>query len=273
MKPRIIEIIGPPGAGKSTIYQSLCRTWKPASQWVYPDVLLTAEPKLLSFKKWLVYQLRMLLGKKLTKSVPVDYGLRFADQHQELAEFCWKFLSDTTTNGQQQIGKRFRSVYFLFATFSTYQAIAEKSPVKPCIIEEGLLQKSFFVREDDDHDQLLNDLLNKYLQLIPLPYAIFYIDTPDNNEIIKRLRGRNKIIASHVGKDAAALLRDIQKWQQAYNAILERLKSAGVLIIRINAQQPVKENVSQIIDAMKNMETGPANLTDASKLNLVTKSY
>jgi thymidylate kinase len=252
MKPKIIEIIGPPGVGKSTIYQSLCRTRKPGSHWVYPDVLLTSKPGFFSFRKWLVYQLRMLQGKKLTKSIPVDYGLRFADQHHELAEFCWSLLSDAPFNRDKEIGKRFRSVYFLFTTFCTYQAIAEKCPPIPCIIEEGLLQKSFFIRDDEEDHQLINELLNKYLLLVPLPYAVIYIDTPDIKEIVKRLRGRNKIIASHLDKDDAALRRDIEKWQYTYHYILERLKNAGVLIVRLNGIQPVQENVSRIKELMEN---------------------
>jgi hypothetical protein len=248
MQPKIIEITGPPGVGKSTIYQSLCRTWKPASPWVYPDVVFTAKPPFRATRKWMMYQLRMLLGKKLTKSIPVDYGLRFASRQHELAQFCWDVLSDTGSDDAQQIAKRFRSAYFLFTTFCRYQAITEKNLSKPCVIEEGLLQKSFFIYDDE---QRTLELLEKYISLIPLPYAIVYINTPDIPEIVSRLRGRNKIIASHLHKDDAALERDIQKWQHAFDEMLGRLQRAGVAIIRINARQPVKENISQIITILE----------------------
>ncbi|THU39360.1 hypothetical protein FAM09_12680 [Niastella caeni] len=271
MNSKIIEIIGPPGVGKSTIYKSLCKIWKPGSQWVYPDVLMAIPPPVSSFKKWLVYHLRLLMRKKLTKSIPVDYGLRFDGQQQKLAEFCWKHLSDTQLNGDKEINKRFRSAYFLFATFCIYQAILEKAPEKPCVIEEGFLQKSFFIRADEKDDQLTNDLLNNYLHLVPLPYAIIYIDTPDTNEIVKRLRGRKKTIASHMEKDDEALRRDIERWKHTQNFILEKLKNAGVLILRINGKQPVKENVSAIIELLKKVarmrETGHANISNESSLN------
>ena len=215
----------------------------------------------------------MAMGKKLTKTVPVDYGLRFAGQQQDLAKFCWKYLSEIQFNDDGEIDKRFRSAYFLFKIFCTYQAIIEKAPAKPCIIEEGFLQKSFFIRKEEDDEQLINELLNKYLLLIPLPHAIVYIDTPDGKEIVKRLRGRSKTIASHHGIDDEALLRNIEKWQCLQHNILEKLKNAGVLIVRINGKTSVKENVLIIKELLKKMDvaprTGPVMAVNGLKLNFL----
>jgi hypothetical protein len=242
---------------------------------MYPDVLLTSQPGIFSFRKWMSYQLRILLHKKLTKTIPVDYGFRFAAEQQELAGFCWKYISYIQFYNEEEINKRFRSAYFLFTTFGMYQAILEKAPTKPCIIEEGFLQKSFFVKDEKADEQLTNDMLDKYLSLVPLPYAIIYIDMPERNEIVKRLRGRNKIIASHIGMDTAALLRNVEKWQLAHNNLLEKMKRAGVLIVRINGKQPVMENVSRIKELLNEIaddrQAAPADLSSASKLNLTTQ--
>jgi thymidylate kinase len=132
-----------------------------------------------------------------------------------------------------------------------YQAIFEKTPAKPCIIQEGFLQKSFFVRDQEADDQGITELLNNYLQLIPLPYAIIYMDTPDSKEIVKRLRGRSKTIISHYGKDDSALQRDVEKWRHAQQKILEIVKKAGVIIVPINGMAPVKENVTTIKKRLK----------------------
>jgi thymidylate kinase len=276
MKTKIIEIIGPPGVGKSTIYQSLCNTWKPGSRWIYPDLLLTTRPGIFSPGKWLGYHGRILLHKKLTKTIPVEFGLRFAAEQQELADFCWKYISYIQFYNKEEINKRFRAAYFLFTTFGMYQAIFEKAPADPCIIQEGFLQKSFFI-QDNRNEQLTNSLLDTYLHLVPLPYAVIYMDTPESSEIVKRLMGRNKVIASHLDKDAAALQRDVEHWQQAQHKILERLKSAGVLIVRINGMQPVGENVSSIKKLLNEItdtqEAANADLRNKSTLNLITQSY
>jgi adenylate kinase family enzyme len=271
MKTKIIEIVGPPGVGKSTIYQALCKTWKPGSPWVYPDVLLTAKPGFFSFRKRLVYNLSLLLGKKLIKTIPVEYGVRFAGQQQDLAKFCWEYVAEIQFYEDRDINKRFRSTYFLFRTFCMYQAIFEKAPAKPCIIQEGFLQKSFFVRDQQADDQLITELMNNYLQLIPLPYAIIYMDTPDSKEIVKRLRGRSKTIVSHFGIDDTALQRDVEKWRHAQQKILDILKKAGVMIVPINGMAPVEENVTTIKKLLQEIddarEGGPAKPENGSMLN------
>jgi thymidylate kinase len=246
MRSKIIELIGPPGAGKSTIYHSLCKTWKPGSPWVYPDVLVTAKPGFWEYRKWMVYHLRLLMGKKVTKSIPVDYGIRFAGQQRKLARFCWDLLSNKLVFPDREINQRFRSGYFLFTTFCVYQAILEKAPVYPCIIEEGFLQKSFFIRVEEADEQLAEKLLDDYLTLIPLPHAVVLIDTPDIDEIVQRLQGRSKTIASHIGRNDKALQKDIEKWQHRQRKMLQKLEHAGVMIARIDSKQPVKKNAAEI---------------------------
>jgi thymidylate kinase len=200
--------------------------------------------------------------------------VRFARQQQNLAKFCWKYITEMQFYDDEEINMRFRSAYFLFKTFCTYQVILEKTPDKPCIIQEGFLQKSFFISDEEKDDQEMNELLNEYVRLIPLPHAIIYIDTPDRKEIVKRLRGRSKVIASHHGKDEAALLRDIEKWQQAQQNILEKLQNAGVQIIRINGKAPVKENVFIIRELLKKMNNAPnavhVNVRNGAMLNLLS---
>jgi hypothetical protein len=84
---------------------------------------LIAKTGFFEYRKWLVYHLRLLSHKKLTKAIPVEYGWRFARQHKKLAKSCWDMLSDTRVFTDREVNERFRSAHFLFATFCTYQAI------------------------------------------------------------------------------------------------------------------------------------------------------
>lgn len=244
MGEKIIEVVGPPGVGKSTIYKALCRTWSPKANWIHQHALLVPDtPNFVDFGKWLEHQAKRLSGKKITRSINTDYGLRFAAKNQALANFYWRHLSDTGTYSSREIDKRFRSAYFLFQDFSRYQAIIESSCEKPCIINEGLLQKSFFVPENGEP---LNEVIEKYLSLLPLPHAIIFIDAPNAEVIVDRLQRRNKVIASHGGKDAQALRGDIERWQRTLNLIVEKAQKAGVGIIKVNGENSVNQNVLEI---------------------------
>jgi len=111
---------------------------------------------------------------------------------------------------------------------------------------------------------------------VPLPKAVVYIDLPDNSEIIKRLRNRNKIISAHNGIGDEALQKDIENWRYAQHLILEKIKQAGVSVIRLNGHQPVKENVARITELLKNTGTTrdaeSAKSKKVSMMNLITQS-
>ena len=58
---------------------------------------------------------------------------------------------------------------------------------------------------------------------------------------------------------------------------VEKMKQAGVCIVQINGQRPVKENVSRITELLKNIETTrdreAANSKAVSMLNLITQTW
>ncbi|WP_157593763.1 AAA family ATPase [Pontibacter actiniarum] len=249
-KTPLVEIVGPPGVGKSTIYKALCKKWSPECNWVYQDALLApAKPSFLRFSKWLEYNYKVLAGKRRAKSVPVEYGLDFIQENQALADFCWAFLSDTGTapgNGAH----RYRAAYFLFGDFCRYQALQKAASTRPCVIEEGFLQKSFLVQGNGASAE---QLIDRYINLIPLPRAIIYIDAADKVTITNRLTSRPKTIASHIGKGVAALEQETEKWQCTLGAILGRLHAQHVDIYKVDGEKTVEENVQVIRKVLQNL--------------------
>jgi deoxyadenosine/deoxycytidine kinase len=240
MAAEIIEIIGPPGIGKTTLYNALCKKWRPSCYWTYQDALLTPVPSFADFNNWIGYKLKKVLKKKLSKSVPTEFGFRFAQLHPELIIFCWQQLSDESVYSNNKAGMRFRSVFHLYLDFCRYQAIAEKESPRPCILNEGLLQKSFLVQTDL---RLMPDLIDKYLTLVPLPKAIIYINTEDRELIVERLSNREKTIATHLGKNKKELLEDIVKWQYQLELIITWMLDHNVMVYNIDGARSVEENV------------------------------
>ena len=251
MGDKIIEVIGPPGVGKSAIYQALCYQWKPQCNWIYQDALLApAKPPVSQVMKWLAHHASLLLGKKLTRTLPVDFGVRFVNEHKELAAFYWNHLSEKGLAQNGEAALRFRSAYFLFADFCRYQAIRESPSQKPCIIDEGFLQKSFLIDADQ---QRMQCLIDQYLAIVPLPHALVYIDTAHKNIISERLRNRKKVHISHIGKDEAALLEETGKWQYLFHTILEKTERKNVLTFKIDGARPIADNVALIKEFLVNI--------------------
>jgi hypothetical protein len=242
-----VELIGPPGVGKSTLYKETCKHWKQSFKWVYEDRLLSEDkPPIYNSFSWLEYTYREISGKPLSKSLPVGFGLKFIDEHKELADFLWKYMNKNekpVSGSCAGTDRKFRLAYFLFYTFCRYEAIGIKINKKPCLIEEGFLQKSIFMQQPIEGQE---DFISQYLSLMPLPSAVVYINIKNPLFIVERLKNRKKVIVSHTGKDSNELFLEIRKWQQYFKLAMNILVSKGVRVFQVNGEYPVEENRKSI---------------------------
>ncbi|MET0636784.1 MAG: hypothetical protein ABWZ25_12210 [Chitinophagaceae bacterium] len=249
---RIIEMIGSPGAGKSTIYNELIRSWDPDCPWEYRQQTKKAG----SLEK----VIRAITGRRATEPVVIEGGLDFINHHPDLAEFLWAHLSDARTYPYNSYNKRFRSAYFLFRDFCRYQTIMQGDSEKFFVVDEGLLQRSFLVNNDRT---LMEEIVSEYIELIPLPSAIIYLEARNLDVIFARLKGRKKTIASHIGLTDWELYKDLETWQYLFSLINEKLKKKNVEIFRIDSEEQVDTNVALIKDHLRSL----TNLQRSSENN------
>jgi adenylate kinase family enzyme len=240
---RIIELVGPPGIGKSTLYKALCKDWRSGCNWIYQEKLLSNQPTINSPKKWLQYQVKKMLATHNGHSIPVEYGMRFTEKNNKTANYLWNYLNENMVCGDDMIGQKFRAAYFLFKDYSRYQAIWEKESNMPCIIDEGLLEKSFFVL---DNRNKMNEKMETYLDIVPLPNALIYFDTDDPEVIVERLLTRSKTIASHKGKSREELKQNIQNWQELLKIITGKLLEKEIPVYRLEGLHSVQQNVQKL---------------------------
>ena len=243
MGTKIIEMIGPPGVGKTTLYDVLCAKWDPKYNWTFQEALLAPKPNMEDFKGWLVYQCKRKLGIKVHKHISSDFGLRFINDHFELSNFLWSLISKSNIYKEEDLDKRFRSVNNLFSDFCRYQALFETKSSKPCLICEGFLQKSFLTQVDKVE---MHELVSRYIKLVPLPSVVIYITTRNTEIIVQRLLTRKKVLANHLGMNPQELLIDILKWYSLFDCILDSLRMNNVEVYTINAASSIKENVDQL---------------------------
>lgn len=237
-----IEIIGPPGIGKSMLFQEVCKLWNPKKNWIYDDILLAPKkPNLFQLFNWIEYKYRWVRGKKMSKNLPNSLGEKFILKNQNLANFCWNYLSEDPTHSA--LRNRYRYTCFLFDNFCKYQAIIEKNSVVPCLIEEGFLQKSFLIHEDR---LLMEKIVDQYMGLLPLPSSLIVLDTEDTDLIVKRIKQRKKIIPSHYNMDDSGLLKETKKWQYFLDLVLDKMSNRNVPVYKIDGSRPLGENVSSL---------------------------
>src|SRR5687767_4597624 len=90
----IIEIIGPPGIGKTTMYNALCKNWRSSMKWTHQNAIVNPIPLLSDLNNWIRYHAKKLFKMDLSKSVPLEFGIRFAQSNPALVNFRWRQLSD-----------------------------------------------------------------------------------------------------------------------------------------------------------------------------------
>ena len=243
MQPRIIEVIGAPGSGKSTIYDALCQRWRHSSNWIYPGALLYQNRADRTIRQSFEYFLRCALKKKLHAPITTNDGIRYIKCNDVFASYCLQLLSDPDYVQSNDIASKYRSIYFLYRDFCLRQAILDAAPDKPCLVDEGFLQKSFLVSRAT---QNIGQIIDKYIHLMTTPLAVIVVAVADIEVLLRRIRSRKKVIASHIGMTDSELRKDLEFWVATQSLIAKKAKETGIFVFEIDGQVSIRTNVNII---------------------------
>ena len=261
-KTRIIEIVGPPGIGKSTVYTTLCSLWKQQDSWLPQNALLRkSNPPISQVRSWIGYQVSEILRLKKSTAVPVEVGLRFANNHKALSFFFWSYLCRHATR-RKDAGNAFSTAYFLFKDFCRYQAVWDAGSPRPCLLDNGFLSKAFLFHEDEEQ---LEQQLDEYLSLVPLPHAIICLEKDANEPGFDMQPDQN--INGQKPRNAAELM-SLERCRAVYKMIVEKMEGYNIPLCRVNVRNAEENNLPVLLNFLHLMGYTESRLIRANNLDV-----
>ncbi len=250
---RIVEFIGSPGVGKTTIYKELEANWKKSYNWMpsqyfYPEKILVNDGMpILNFVRQFKDRKRKIDSKAM-----VEAGQRFVESYSEYVDVCWSNIYCMRTKSINGTDLRFQKITYLHQLIQKIQTLREQKSDKIAIADEGLLHiipSILYRRETLMKDQ---EEIEKLLQIMPLPDAVVSIKT-DIEENLKRLMQRRKVIPMHKSLMDEQLENFTRTDHQQRTIINNVLQRKDIPFLNIDSTDKIADNVSKIISFVENL--------------------
>lgn len=251
---KIIEIAGPAGVGKTTILNSLLKSWQENFPWIHNQKLFPYQKIDFLNLTSLASNLPNLIknGKtSLDHRLLYDVGRNFITENGAYVDAYWNSLHINYSRDLNGFDGRFDSAAKFYSKIQKYQFIKEHQTTKYVLFDEGLvhdlggrvpihqnsLQKSF---ED----------IHTLLPFMPLPAMLILIDT-DIDIILKRLNARTKVLQMHKEKSEKELLELTQIVKSRFGYIKNQLLEKNIPVLLIDANENVESNTIKINQFLK----------------------
>jgi len=233
---KIVEIVGPPGVGKSTILGHL-DGWPKPRAWSTLRSLRSQRPSL--FDRLRVLRQRKGNAKRQANVPHVAPFDRFIEDHPDYVDLVWKHIS--RYRGPDSSGRdlRFFTATNFFRSFSKHQELKER-PVggvaRPdqrehdiILLDEHLVQKATVLCGPNCDSETIRRVMTP----TPKPDgAVFLSATPEI--VAHRAWTRSKTARGHEGLTREGLLKRCEHTLLQLNCILDELENQGIPVLRID---------------------------------------
>lgn len=244
---KTVELIGPSGVGKSSLYFALQKRWRVNDDWaIYHDFKYKR-------KKWSPEGILLKLQSMAFAVSNTDYiwdegkisdqKKEFANRHPEFIETFLDLIHEHAKVGFNGEDKRFQVIFFMFKSIERINRVMEDlSDDRVCLIDEGLVSRLMHLNSPS----FSKKDVERYISTMPLPDAIIYLNT-EADEILKRIDKREKTSTIHSGLTDSEIIESTKNTQELIDFSLSKLEKSGVEVLRLNAKKQVKSLAAETI--------------------------
>lgn len=258
--PKIVEIIGPSGSGKSSVYKGLKESWKYGYNWVtFDQVNYSSEVQLGKiFKKGQRFFKNIIPRKKTDISKPAiidqwkfagsnnDYFL--GKENEKFKSVLMDLIGEHCKTGFSGDDKRFITAYMAMwsmARIDTVKSIANDD--RYCILDqgEGLISRIMHLTTPSFDEESLN----LFLEHVPYPDVLFYLKT-DLDVIVERVIKRNRSSSLHEGMNESEIVQYTKKTNNFLRIAADILDNKNVEVHKIDSSQTIDQIVREITQVL-----------------------
>ena len=247
---KIIEIIGPPGVGKTTIYKELTRRWVKEYNWAPKSEFMpkVSKSKFGMTDYWIIQARKMLAKPLYDDKILLKASYKFLKENPDFVSLCWKLITNNRQRNHLDVDNRFRSAYHLYPVLGTYQYIVDSADPRLCITDELLIHRIILVT----NEKISSNDISLFSRYVPLPYALILLDAPAD-VIAQRSMERKRNIIIHENRSIKELIKLAEVDREKLKITTNKLQQKGVKILSIDTTKPISNVLKVLLTFLENI--------------------
>lgn len=248
---KIVELIGPSGVGKSSLYLELQNQWSKSDSWaVYHDFVYRRKER--DVTKFFL-RVKSLWGKVFSSDYYWNEGRVksaqkiFAEDNPEFMSVLMDLIHEHSKVGYNGEDKRFLVTFFSLKSIGRLQnALQRKEDNRVCLIDEALISRIMHINSPT----FTKDQLRKYITSMPLPDGLIFLNAPVD-EVLKRIHKRKTLATIHEGLTIDEIQELTINTQNLMNKVSSFFNEMNIPVLQLDGTLSTVDLASQSIEFME----------------------